>query len=161
MSILDQFRGPRWEPRNGWRPDREVILALREIITDHLGGEAGDILPSDGPVPDALGAVATALYRDGAPRACVYVRADLPTDLRADLWGFATGLAAAMADGHVEPGTEGLLLIGRERRPVTRPGWGLAGALIVQRLGRRPGNCDFRVYRDLDDMTAPPPLRVA
>jgi hypothetical protein len=157
MSFLDQFRGPRWEPRNGWRPDREVILALREVITDHLGGEAVDILPSDGLVPDGLGAVATTRYRKGAPRACVYVRADLPADLRADLWGVTTVLAAAMADGLVEPGAEGLLLVGRERRPVTRPGWGLAGALIVQRLGRRPGDCDFRVYRNVDDLPIPSP----
>ncbi|MFC9846260.1 hypothetical protein ACFWFF_29240 [Streptomyces sp. NPDC060223] len=152
MSFLDQFQGPQWEPRSGWRSDREVILALREVITDHLGGEAGDILPSDGPVPDGLGAVATAPYRNGVPRPCAFVRADLPTDVRADLWGFTTVLAVAMADGLVAPGTDGLLLVGCERRPVTGRGWGLAGSLIVQRLGRRPGDGDFRVYRDLDDM---------
>ncbi|WHM36004.1 hypothetical protein [Streptomyces sp. BPTC-684] len=155
MSILDQYRGARWAPRHGWRPDREVILALRAVITEHLGGEAGDILPSDGLVPDALGAVVAAPSTNGTPRPFVSVRAQLPTSLRADLWGFGTVLAVEMADRRAEPGAGGLLLVGRERHPVIRPGRGLAAALIVQRLGRRPGDCDFRVYRNIDEMKDP------
>src|SRR5690242_9297054 len=115
MGILDEFRGAEWEPRHGWRSDREVVLAARAVITEHLGGEAEDILPSDGWVPSALGAVVAAPDRTGAPRPFVAVRAELPTGLRADLWGFGTALAAAVADRRAEPGAGGLLLVGRER----------------------------------------------
>lgn len=155
MSILDQFRGVRWAPRHGWRSDREVVLAVRAVITEYLGGEAEDILPSDGFVPDALGAVVAAPSRNGTPRPFVAVRAELPVGLRADLWAFGTALAVGLVGSRAESGAGGLLLVGRERHLVSGPGWGLAAALIVQRLGRRPGDCDFRVYRNMADLADP------
>lgn len=82
----------------------------------------------------------------GVPEPWISVRADLPADLRAHLWGFCLAVALAVRDGSVTPHRAGLLYVGLERRPVTGPGVALLGALILQRCGKPSPPRDFPVH---------------
>jgi hypothetical protein len=42
-----------------------------------------------------------------------------------------------------EPDENGIFYVGMERSPVTGPGVPLLAAVLVQRMGRRPEDCDF------------------
>ncbi|AJC53651.1 hypothetical protein [Streptomyces sp. 769] len=143
MNPCDQ--GP-WRRREGSCTDQDVILRIREVLTDHLGGIAEDILPGDGAVPEPIAGAVTTGYKHGAWRPCVFLRADLTTTLRADLWGFCTALALQLLDGQAHGCGAGIVGVGRERRPVKGYGTGLLGALIVRRFGRRPAACDFPIF---------------
>jgi hypothetical protein len=147
MSILDRYQHGRWAPVAGWQPDTTVILGVRALLTDTLGGVAEDILPGEVELPGHVGAVVACSWRWHPPRPYVYIRADQPTDLRADLWGFATALAVCVCQGRVPLGEEDFLFVGNQRTPVRNWDTGLLGALILQRLGRKATSCDFPVFR--------------
>ncbi|WP_438290803.1 hypothetical protein [Streptomyces sp. HUAS TT7] len=141
-DFLQQYRGGQWAPRDGWQPDREVILAVRSLITDTLGGTAEDILPGEAVLPWDVGAAVAA----GVAEPWICVRADLPAGLRADLWGFCLALAVTVQEGAPPMGRGGFLYVGQHPRPITRPGTALLAALILQRLGRRSGDTAFPVH---------------
>lgn len=134
----------------GWRSDRTVILAVRALVTEALGGVAEDLLPGEVELPDHVGAVVACSWRWNQPHPYVYVRADQPTDLRADLWGYATALAISVGEGRVPLGESDFLLVDNRRSPVRRPNTALLAALLLQRLGRRATDCDFLVYQWTD-----------
>ncbi|MFE9426181.1 hypothetical protein ACFYNO_24835 [Kitasatospora sp. NPDC006697] len=146
MRILDRYQCGPLAPMAGWQPDRTVILAVRALLTDILEGFAEDILPGECDLPDGIGAVVTCDRPGGVMRPVVYVRADQPTGLRADLWGFCTALAVLACEGRFSLPAGECLFIGNERSPVRRVGAALLGALILQWLGRKPGDCDFPIY---------------
>ncbi|GHF76762.1 hypothetical protein GCM10018787_27050 [Streptomyces thermodiastaticus] len=75
----------------------------------------------------------------------MFLRGDLPVSLRVDLLGFSLALAVGADHVDREPDENGLFYVGTEAGPVCGPGVALLGALMVQRLGRRPGDCDFRL----------------
>ncbi|MFE9426182.1 hypothetical protein ACFYNO_24840 [Kitasatospora sp. NPDC006697] len=133
-----------WAPVAGWRTDEQVIEALKDLIVQHLDGIAEDVPPHVRPVPDGIGAaVAFGYDADGQAHPIVYVDADLPSGLRADLWGFCAALAGGADPGGVDPSSDGVYYVGTQRLPVTGPGVSLLAALMVQQLGRRPGDCSF------------------
>jgi hypothetical protein len=124
---------------HGWRDDEEVIAALRTLITDNLEGLAEDIPDHVRPLPEGVGAaIAFGMDDKGEAHPLIFVRADLPSGLRADLSGFCTAFAAGAEHSDAEPDPDGIYYIGMERSPVAGPGAGLLGALMVQRIGRRP-----------------------
>ncbi|NNN30437.1 hypothetical protein HLK59_08665 [Streptomyces sp. S3(2020)] len=138
------YEGSQWAPLHGWRDDDEVITALRALITDSLDGTAEDIPEDVYPLPEGVGAAVTIGYDEqGEPHPLVWVRTDIPSGLRADLWGFCVALSASPDKAGAEPDENGVYYVGMERSPVTGPGLPLLAALTVQRVGRRPGDCDF------------------
>ncbi|MEV7603354.1 hypothetical protein AB0O91_38895 [Kitasatospora sp. NPDC089797] len=147
MDILDRYRHGPWAPIAGRQPDRTVILAVRALLTDSLNGIAEDLLPGEFALPDTIGAVVADGGNRGRRRPAVYVRADQPSDLRADLWGFCTALAVLVCEEQMPLAPGECLLIGNERTPVRGRGAAFLGALILQRLGRRSGSCGFTVYQ--------------
>lgn len=147
MGIVEEYRSPR-QRSPGRRSHSEVIIALQSMVEEELGGFAYDLMPGEFDTRLAVGGVAGVARRRGdAPRPCVFVRADVPADLRVDLWGFCTALAVCACDGTVRLDDDGLGLVGLERRPVHRRGPGLLGAMLVRRFGGDPGDCDFPVLR--------------
>ncbi|MFF9503464.1 hypothetical protein [Streptomyces sp. NPDC014656] len=144
IDIRALYAGTYGEPMDGWRDDEEVIASLRSFVSEPLGGVAEDIPESAYPLPDEVGAVIAFGY-DRAGRRCplAWVDSRLPSGLRADLWGFNVALIAEGDVSESQADAEGILYIGRRRRPVRGPGPALLAALTVQRLGRRPQDCDF------------------
>ncbi|MEU3190530.1 hypothetical protein ABZ686_07755, partial [Streptomyces sp. NPDC006992] len=143
-DVRNLYKDSHWGPKDGWRGDEEVIAALRALITEHLAGTAEDIPATACPLPEDVGAAVTIGYDEhGEPHPLAFVRTDIPSGLRADLWGFC--VAASMGVDHLDvaPDEHGIYYVGMERSPVTRPGPALLAALIVQRMGRRPGDCAF------------------
>lgn len=126
----------------GPRSDRDVILAVRALVTDALGWTADDVLPADDALPSGVGAAVAA----GMSEPWICVRADLPAALRADLWGFGFALAVAVQDDAVRSGRGGLLYVGLDRRPATGRGVAQTGALLLRRLGRPGANTSFPVH---------------
>ncbi|MEW1696445.1 hypothetical protein [Streptomyces sp. NPDC091278] len=143
-DIRALYAGSHWEPKDGWRDDEEVIAVLRSFVAEPLGGVAEDIPESAYPLPGEVGAVIAFGY-DEAGRRCplAWVDSRLPSGLRADLWGFNVALIAEGDVAESQADAEGILYIGRQRRPVRGPGPALLAALTVQRFGRRPQDCDF------------------
>lgn len=138
----------QWAPLHGWRSDEEVITALRALITDALGGMAEDIPDEAYPLPEGVGAAITFGYdKEGEGHALVWVRKDLPSGLRADLWGFCVALAGFPDRIDSAADEDGICYIGIEGTWVPGPGTALLAALTVQRMGRRPGNCAFPFLR--------------
>jgi len=146
MGIIDEYQPAERSPAP--RSNSEVIIALQSLIEDKLGGFAYDLMPDEFDTSLPVGGLAglTSGQPGGEPRPCVFVRADIPSDLRVDLWGFCTALAVCACEGTVRLDDAGLTLVGLERRPVTRQGPALLGAILMRRLGRDPGDCDFPVY---------------
>ncbi|MGW6820798.1 hypothetical protein [Streptomyces sp. NPDC055005] len=147
------YAGTQWEPMNGWRPDEEVIEALRSFVTDTLDGIAEDVPEAVYPLPDGVGAAIAFGYDEtGRRRPLIWVDSRLSQALRADLWGYCAALIAdgAKSEGHAD--ADGLLFVGTERQPVTGTGPALLGALTVQRFGRRPGDCAFPLVGRPKDM---------
>ncbi|MGW3102838.1 hypothetical protein [Streptomyces sp. NPDC001100] len=143
-DVRDLYEGSAYEPLHGWLSDEEVIDALRTLITDALDGTAEDIPEEAYPLPDGVGAAVTIGYDDqGAPHPLVWVRADIPSGLRADLWGYCAALSASLDRVDAEPDENGIFYVGMERSPVSGPGVALLAAVTVQRLGRRPEDCAF------------------
>ncbi|MEZ0064956.1 hypothetical protein ABIA32_000944 [Streptacidiphilus sp. MAP12-20] len=149
MSLVNEHRAVR-RPIAGWRGDTTVILGVRALLTDVLGGVAEDLLPGEVDLPDHMGAVVACSWRWHPPKPYVYVRADQPTDLRADLWGFAAALASSVCEGRLPLGEEDFLFIGNRRVPGAGSGTALLGSAVLRRLGRRNAVCDFPVYRWTD-----------
>ncbi|MEU7031661.1 hypothetical protein AB0A60_33805 [Streptomyces sp. NPDC046275] len=144
MDIRTLYAGSQWEPMDGWRGDEVAIDSLRSFVGETLGGVAEDFPEEAYPLPGGVGAIIAFGY-DAMGKCCplVWVDARLSSGLRADLWGFCI---AQIAEGDVaerEADAEGILYIGKRRRPVRGPGPALLAALTVQRFGRRPGDCDF------------------
>lgn len=136
--------GP-WAPINGWRTDNEVIAALQDLMSEVGVSEGREVPPQECPFPEAVGvALAFGVDAAGENRSFVFVRADLPSALRADLWGFALAVASGAPCPDMEPDADGIVYVGSERHLVKRRGAGLLAALMLQRLGRRPGHCGFR-----------------
>ncbi|MEV7562767.1 hypothetical protein [Streptomyces sp. NPDC089795] len=143
-DIRELYAGSQWEPKDGWRDDEEVIAALRSFVAEPLGGIAEDIPESAYPLPGEVGAVIAFGYDDVGSRCpLAWVDSRLPSGLRADLWGFNVALIAEGDVAENQADAEGILYIGRQRRPVRGPGPALLAALTVQRFGRRPQDCDF------------------
>ncbi|MBO1333728.1 hypothetical protein [Streptomyces sp. VRA16 Mangrove soil] len=144
VDVLDLFGDGHWAPKDGWRPDEEVLAELKDIAVLGLKGVVEDIPVDRYPLPAGLGAVMTISEdNDGAPHPLVYLRGDLPTGLLVDLLGFCIALGSGAEYGDWEPDENGLIFVGTEAGPVRGPGAALLGALMVQRLGRRPGDCAF------------------
>jgi len=153
------YQGTDWGPMRGWQNDQDVISALISLVTGTLDGLAQEIAPEECPFPEGVGGAVTWGYRDdGEERPCVFVRADLPSSLRADLWGFCIALACGARTESLEPDEHGIVYIGLERHPVSRRGAGLLGALMVQRFGRRPGHCSFGLLTPPQESTETAPL---
>ncbi len=143
-DVRDLYEGSTYEPLHGWRSDEEVIAALRTLITDALAGTAEDIPEEAYPLPDGVGAAVTIGYDDqGAPHPLVWVRTDIPSGLRADLWGYCAALSVSFDRVDIEPDEDGIFYVGMERSPVSGPGLALLAAVTIQRLGRRPEDCAF------------------
>jgi hypothetical protein len=153
------YQGTDWGPMRGWQNDQDVITALMSLVTGALDGLAREIAPEECPFPEGVGGAVTWGYRDdGEERPCVFVRADLPSSLRADLWGFCIALACGARTEALEPDEHGIVYVGLERHPVARRGAGLLGALMVQRFGRRPGHCSFGLLTPPQESTETVPL---
>jgi len=161
MGIVDDHEpAARRQSPGGLRPNSEVIIALQSLIEDRLGGFAYDLMPGEFDPRLPVGGVAglTTRHPGEQPRPCVFVRADLPSDLRVDLWGFCTALAVCACEGTVQLDEDGLTLVGLERRPVTRRGPGLLGALLLRRFGGNPGDCDFAILRNPAEVAVAVPM---
>ncbi|MFF7566678.1 hypothetical protein ACFZB4_42835 [Streptomyces pseudovenezuelae] len=156
-DVRNLYDGSVYAPLHGWRRDEDVIAALRDMITDELNGVAEDIPAEAYPLPDGVGAAVSIGYdKHGAPRPLVWVRADLPSGLRTDLWGYCAALVVGIDRVDVEPDENGIYYVGAERNAVTGPGLALLAAVTVQRLGRRPGDCAFPLLSSLDQAEAVP-----
>lgn len=143
-DVLELYGDGNWAPKDGWRCDEEVLAELKEVGVLHLQGVVEDIPEDMYPLPEGLGAVVAAGYDDeGMAHPLVFLRGDLPTGLQADLLGFCLASVAGAEYEKWEPDENGLIFIGTEAGPVRGPGVALLGALMVQRLGRRPGDCAF------------------
>ncbi|MFG3295661.1 hypothetical protein ACGF3G_43565 [Streptomyces sp. NPDC048179] len=143
-DVRDLYEGSAYAPLHGWRSDEEVIAALRALITDALAGTAEDMPEEAYPLPDGVGASVAIDYDDqGEPHPLVWVRTDISSGLRADLWGYCVALCVTLGRVDVEPDENGIFYVGMERSPVTGPGVALLAAVTVQRMGRRPDDCDF------------------
>lgn len=154
-DVLDLYGDGNWAPMDGWRCDAEVLAKLKEIAALHLKGVVEDIPEDMYPLPEGLGAVVAAGYdNEGTAHPLVFLRGDLPTGLLVDLLGFCLASVAGAEYGNWEPDENGLIFVGTEAGPVRGPGAALLGALMVQRLGRRPGNCAFTL---LDPPEGPAP----
>ncbi|MYV65959.1 hypothetical protein GT043_08425 [Streptomyces sp. SID2131] len=144
VDIRALYAGSQWEPMDGWRDDEEVIAALRSFVSEPLGGVAEDIPEGAYPLPGEVGAVIAFGYDEEGKRCpLAFVDSRLASGLRADLWGFNVALIANEDVSEQQTDAEGILYIGRRRRPVRGPGAALLAALTVQRFGRRPQDCDF------------------
>ncbi|MEU1456869.1 hypothetical protein [Streptomyces avermitilis] len=158
-DVRNLYDGSAYAPLHGWRDDEEVITALRELITETLDGVAEDVPDEVYPLHDSVGAAVTIGYDEhGEPHPLVWVRADLPSGLRADLWGYCAALAVSFDRVDVEPDENGVYYVGTERSPVTGPGLPLLAAVTLQRLGRRPENCAFPLFPSSHQAEAVPPL---
>lgn len=143
-DVRDLYEGSAYAPLHGWRGDEEVTAALRTLITDILAGTAEDMPEEAYPLPDGVGATVALGYDDqGTLHPLVWVRTDVPSGLRADLWGYCAALSASLDHLDAEPDEDGIFYVGMERSPVTGPGVALLAAVMVQRLGRRPEDCAF------------------
>lgn len=143
-DVRDLYEGSAYAPLHGWRSDEEVIAALRTLITDALAGTAEDMPEEVYPLPEDVGAaVAIGYDEQGILHPLVWVRTDIPSGLRADLWGYCAALSASLDRVDVEPDENGIFHVRMERSPVTGPGVALLAAVTVQRLGRRPEDCAF------------------
>ncbi|MCI4142257.1 hypothetical protein [Streptomyces sp. MMS20-AI2-20] len=143
-DVRDLYEGSAYAPLHGWRSDEEVIAALRTLINDALAGTAEDMPEEVYPLPDGVGAAVTIGYDDqGAPHPLVWVRTDIPSGLRADLWGYCVALSISFGRADTESDENGIYYVGMERSPVTGPGVALLAAVTVQRMGRRPEDCAF------------------
>jgi len=116
LNITELYGDSQWAPRNGWRSDEEVIASVRSLIDHVLDGVTEGFPEEAYPLPDGL---------------------------RADLWGFCAALISVGDKSEERADKDGVLYIGKRRRPVMGPGPELLGALTVQRFGRRPGDCAF------------------
>ncbi|MEU1185808.1 hypothetical protein ABZ464_51020 [Streptomyces sp. NPDC005820] len=142
--MRELYDGTDYGPLHGWRGDEEVIAAVRTLITDALDGTAEDVPEEAYPLPEGVGAAVTMGYDEqGAPHPLVWVRTDIPSGLRADLWGYCAALSVSFDRVDVEPDADGIYYVGMERSPVTGPGVALLAALTLQRMGRRPDDCAF------------------
>ncbi|ORT59293.1 hypothetical protein [Streptomyces sp. CB03238] len=145
-EVLHLYGDGNWAPKDGWRSDDEVLKELLKLADIYLKGVVEDIPEEMYPLPDGLGAVAAAGYdSEGLAHPLVFIRGDLPVGLRVDLLGFCLALAVGAEYADREPDENGLFYVGTEAGPVCGPGAALLGALMVQRLGRRPGDCAFRL----------------
>ncbi|MEU9188289.1 hypothetical protein AB0D14_27880 [Streptomyces sp. NPDC048484] len=145
-DVLALYEDGNWAPKDGWRSDDEVLEELKKITADHLKGIVEYIPEEMYPLPDGLGAVVAAGYdSEGLAHPLVFLRGDLPVGLCVDLLGFSLALAADADRGDREPDENGIFYVGTDAGPVCGPGVALLGALMVQRLGRRPEDCDFRL----------------
>lgn len=150
--------GSVYAPLHGWQCDEAVITALRELITNSLNGVAEDVPHKAYPLPAGIGAAVAVGYDEhGAPRPLVWVRADLPSGLRADLWGYCAALATGTDCVDVEPDENGIYYVGTQRSAVTGPGLALLAAITVQRLGRHPEDCAFPLLSSPAQAEVPPP----
>ncbi|MGW7397727.1 hypothetical protein ACWGH7_14650 [Streptomyces cyaneofuscatus] len=75
----------------------------------------------------------------------------MPVGLRVDLLGFCLVPAADAEYEDREPDENDLFYVGMDAGPVCGPGAALLGALMVQRLGRRPEDCAFRLLDPPED----------
>ncbi|WP_405733861.1 hypothetical protein OG885_20925 [Streptomyces sp. NBC_00028] len=152
-DVLPLYEAGNWAPKDGWRSNDEVWENLKQFTADHLKGVV-EYIPEDMyPLPDGLGAVVAAGYDgEGMAHPLVFLRGDLPAGLRVDLLGFSIALAVGADRGGREPDENGIFYVGTDAGPVGGPGVALLGALMVQRLGRRPGDCDFRLLDPPDEV---------
>ena len=152
VDVLALYEDGNWAPKDGWRSDDEVLEELKKTAADHLKGVVEYIPVRMYPLPEGLGAVVGAGYdSDGLAHPLVFLRGDLPVGLRVDLLGFSLALVADAERGDREPDENGIFYVGTDAGPVLGRGVGLLGALMVQRLGRRPGDCDFRLLDPPED----------
>ncbi|MBV7700932.1 hypothetical protein [Streptomyces sp. TRM70350] len=158
-DVRDLYEGSAYAPLHGWRSDEEVIVALRTLITDALAGTAEDMPEDAYPLPDGVGAtVAIGCDDQGALHPLVWVRTDIPSGLRADLWGYCAALSASLDRVDAEPDENGIFYVGMERSPVPGPGLALLAAVTVQRMGRRPEDCSFPLLAPPAHTEEAPPL---
>lgn len=144
LNITELYGDSQWAPRDGWRGDEEVIVSVRSLIDHVLDGVTEGFPEGAYPLPDEVGAVVAFGYDEtGRRRSLVWVDSRLSDGLRADLWGFCAGLISVGDKSEERADKDGVIYIGKRRRPVMGPGPELLGALIVQRFGRRPGDCAF------------------
>ncbi|MFD0314681.1 hypothetical protein [Streptomyces flavalbus] len=157
-DVRDLYEGSDYAPLHGWRSDEEVITALRTLITDALAGTAEDMPEEAYPLPEGVGALVALGYDEqGRLHPLVWVRTDIPSGLRADLWGYCAALSASLDRVDAEPDEDGIFYVGMERSPVTGPGTALLAAVTVQRMGRRPEDCAFPLLsRPTQAEEAPP-----
>lgn len=146
-DVTSLYRGNAWEPERGWVSDEEAIAKLRSLLVDTFGAMADDV-PDGTPVPEGVGAAITfGQDGEGGEHPLVFVRTDIPSGLRADLWGFCFALAAWPDTVNAEAGEDGICYIGMAGAPVTGRGTALLASLLIQRVGRRPGDCAFPFIR--------------
>lgn len=158
-EVRELYEGSAYAPLHGWRSDEEAIAALRTLITDALAGTAEDMPEEVYPLPDGVGATVAIGYDDqGVLHPLVWVRTDIPSGLRADLWGYCAALSASLDRVDAEPDENGIFYVGMERSPVTGPGVALLAAIIVQRMGRRPEDCAFPLLAPPAQAEEAPPL---
>ncbi|MGW2084651.1 hypothetical protein [Streptomyces sp. NPDC001880] len=151
-DVLHLYGDGNWAPKDGWRSDEEVLAELLKLAAIDLKGVVEDIPEEMYPLPDGLGAVVAAGYDDeGLAHPLVFLRRDLAVGLRVDLLGFCLALAASTEYQDREPDENGLFYVGTEAGPVCGPGAALLGALMVQRLGRRPEDCAFKLLDPPED----------
>ncbi|WP_051866421.1 hypothetical protein [Streptomyces griseus] len=159
MDVRDLYEGSAYAPLHGWRSDEEVITALRTLITGALAGTAEDMPEEVYPLPEGVGAMVAIGYDEqGALHPLVWVRTDIPSGLRADLWGYCAALSASLDRVDVEPDENGIFYVGMEGSPVTGPGVALLAAAMVQRMGRRPEDCAFPLLAPPSQAEETPPL---
>ncbi|MGC9543347.1 hypothetical protein [Streptomyces sp. UG1] len=158
-DVRDLYEGSAYAPLHGWRGDEEVIAALRTLIIDALAGTAEDMPEEAYPLPEGVGAMVAIGYDEqGALHPLVWVRTDIPSGLRADLWGYCAALSASLDRVDVEPDENGIFYVGMERSPVTGPGVALLAAAIVRRMGRSPEDCAFPLLAPGAQAEEAPPL---
>ncbi|WP_267246604.1 hypothetical protein [Streptomyces sp. PR69] len=145
-DIRHLYQDGDWAPWDGWRSDDEVLKVLLEYAAFFLKGVVEGIPEGMYPLPDGLGAVVAVGHdSEGPAHRMVFLRGDLPVALRVDLLGFCFALALRPEYGDREPDEHGVFYVGTEAGPVCGLGTALHGALIIQRMGRRPGDCAFRL----------------
>ncbi|WP_244792887.1 hypothetical protein [Streptomyces sp. BJ20] len=158
-DVHDLYEGSAYAPLHGWRSDEEVIAALRTLVTDALAGTAEDMPEEVYPLPEGVGATVAIGYDDeGELHPLVWVRTDIPSGLRADLWGYCAALSVSLDRVDVEPDENGIFYVGMERSQVTGPGIALLAAVTVQRMGRRPEDCAFPLLAPPTQAEEAPPL---
>ncbi|MFD3790199.1 hypothetical protein [Streptomyces cyaneofuscatus] len=151
-DVLHLYEDGGWAPKDGWRSDEEVLTELLKLAASDLKGVVKDIPEAMYPLPDGLGAVVAAGYdSEGLAHPLVFLRGDLAVGLRVDILGFCLALAARTEYEDQEPDENGLFYVGTEAGPVFGPGAALLGALMVQRLGRRPEDCSFKLLDPPED----------
>ncbi|MFI8437042.1 hypothetical protein ACIGJO_25540 [Streptomyces sp. NPDC079020] len=152
VDVLHLYKDGNWAPKDGWRSDEEVLTELLKLAAVDMKGVVEDIPEEMYPLPDGLGAVVSAGYdSEGLAHPLVFLRGDLAVGLRVDLLGFCLALAAGTEHEGREPDENGLFYVGTDAGPLCGPGTALLGALMVQRLGRRPGDCAFRLLDPPED----------